>query len=270
MTTHGTFSFPNATTGDVDRFIYDGPVQSSATLPASAGTTRNICHDTNGGNSAGTGPSQGQEGVGGGYLYTETSSPGEANDIYTIEFDTVLDASAEQWQFNYYRLCCGNTTLNECLSTIDVQINENSGGWVTVDTVGGTGDNQSSETDWQSESVDLSESGANTDSSTQVRLRITSIGATQTYYGDVGIDTIEIVGTLLVAKDQKAFRFEDDDGSESGSTFLDTQNTDISRSKENPFRVRVGMQTVGDAAAEAATLQYKETSDTAIEWRDVP
>ena len=75
---------------------------------------------------------------------------------------------------------------------------------------------------------------------------------------------------VLATHEQDGFRMEDDDGTESGSTFLAAQNTNITRNRADPFRVRQGGQLVGDPAALAATLQYKESSDGAAEWRDVP
>lgn len=69
---------------------------------------------------------------------------------------------------------------------------------------------------------------------------------------------------------QSNYRFEKDDGSESESTFLTTQNTNIIRDTENPFRLRQGAQLIGDPpAAITATLQYKESGDSAAEWRNV-
>lgn len=273
MTTHGPFTFDTENDADCQRFDFTstngGGGQTSGVLISGPGTAAEFCHDTNGGNSAGTGPSQGQGGVGDGYLYTECSNPGANNDEYTMTFDTILDASAEQWQFNFYRLCCGNTTLNECLSTIEVQINENSGGWVTVATIGGTGDTQSSETDWQSESVDLSESGVNTDSSTEVRLLITTQTATQVYYGDVGIDTVEIVGTALADIEQEGYRFYDD-GTESGSSARQNQDTVDSIAKGITFQTRVLLNATGDPGSEQYQLEYKEASDGAAENRKVP
>ena len=270
MTTHGPFSFPNATTGDVDRFIYNGPVQTDATLPASAGTTRNICHDTNGGNSSNVGPDHGQGGDPEGYLYTEMSSPGASGDDFYIEFDTALDASAEQWQFNFYTIQRGPAIGNN-QSTCVVQINESGGGWTTIAAgqFGGSGDDTIDGSAWDSRSVDLSESGANVDSSTLVRIYIEAQAATA-WHGDYGIDTIEIVGTPLAEVEQDNFRFEDDDGTESGSTFLENQNVDLTRGIEDPFRVRQGGQWIGDPATMVATLQYKENSDASTEWRDVP
>jgi hypothetical protein len=268
MTTHGPFAFDTENDADCQRFDYTsgGNGQTSGVLISAAGVAADFCHDTNGGNSAGVGPSEAQDAPGG-YLYTECSSPGANGDLYTMEFDTVLDAAAEQWQFNFYSMQTGPAIGNN-QSLFRVQINENSGGWVTVASFGGSGQDSTDQTNWISRSVDLSESGVNVDSSTLVRIEIETQGPTNAWHGDIGIDTVEIVGTPTAAKDQEAFRFEDDDGTESGSTFLAAQNVDVSRDAEAPFRVRVGTQMVGDPDTEAATLQYKENGDAAAEWRD--
>ena len=81
--------------------------------------------------------------------------------------------------------------------------------------------------------------------------------------------TVALRPGVVYTAEQDSFRFEDDDGSESGSTFLEAQNTDISIAKETNFRVRVGGQFVNDPPAMAATLQVKETSDAATEWKTI-
>ncbi len=270
MTTHGVFSFPNATTGDVDRFIYDSPIQVGATLPAASDTDRNICwaDDRTPARSANVGPDSGQGGDPEGFLYSECSSPGVNGDVYTLEFDTALDASAEQWQFNFYRMQRGPAIGNN-QSTMTVQINESGGGWVDVTgELGGSGNDVATH-NWGSEvSIDLSEGGTNVNSSTRVRIRWVSQAAT-TWWADVGVDEIEIVGTPLASKEQDSFRFYED-GTESGAAARENQNIDLTIGQEDTFGIRIGGQMTGDPPTESATLQYKETSDGAAEWRDVP
>lgn len=196
MTTHGPFTFDVVNDSDCQRFDFTsgGNGQTSGVLISAAGVAADFCHDTNGGNSTNVGPDQGQGGVGDGYLYTECSSPGANNDEYTMTFDTILNAAIEQWQFNFYTIQRGPAIGNN-QSTCEVQINESGGGWVTVATFGGSGDDTTDGTAWDSRSVDLSEGGANTDSSTQVRILITTQGPTNAWHGDYGIDTVTIVGT---------------------------------------------------------------------------
>jgi hypothetical protein len=82
--------------------------------------------------------------------------------------------------------------------------------------------------------------------------------------------TFSLVPVAAVTREQDSFRFEDDDGTESGSTFLAAQNVDINRAAEKPFRLRQGVQYVGDPPTESVEVQYKENGDAATEWRKVP
>ncbi len=194
MTTHGTFTFDAENDSDCQRFDFtsDGNGQTSGVLISGPGTAADFCHDTNGGNSANVGPDFGQGGDPDGYLYTECSSPGASGDEYTMTFDTLLDALAEQWQFNFYWCQRGPAAGNND-AFCEVQINEDGGGWVTVATFGGVGEDSTS-TVWNYESVDLSESGVNVDENTQVRIRIESQSETS-WHADFGIDTVTIVGS---------------------------------------------------------------------------
>ncbi len=85
-------------------------------------------------------------------------------------------------------------------------------------------------------------------------------------------DRIDInrLGKLNVALDQDGFRFYDDDAAVGSETTLAAEDTNISRNREAPFRIRVQTDTDGDAPAKTMTLQYKEVSDGVAEWRDVP
>lgn len=277
MTTHGPFTFDSANDADCQEFTFTsdngGSGQTSAGVITAAGTAAEFCHDTNGGNSSNVGPDQGQGGVGDGYLYTECSTPGANTDEYTMTFDTVLDASAEQWQFNFYT-CQRGPAIGNNHSTCVVQINENSGGWTTVTggSFGGSGDDTTDGTDWVSRSVDLSDSGANTDSSTEVRLLITTDGPTNAWHGDYGIDTVEIVGTESLNCTQEGYRWRNDDGSETTATWAENQDIDhmMEYGSTDNIRLRVLGDFSGDPVTEATELQYKEVGDADTEWRKVP
>ena len=269
--THGVFTFDVQNDSDCQRFdftsINGGSGQGTPNVISAAGVASEFCHDTNGGNSTNVGPDQGQGGLGDGYLYTECSSPGANTDEWTMTFDTVLDASIMQWQFNFYTIQRGPAIGNN-QSLCRVQINEDGGGWVTVATFGGVGDDTTDGTAWDSRSVDLSNGGANTDANTQVRILIESEAGT-TWHADYGIDTVEIVGTDLAAIEQEGFRFYED-GTESGSTPHELQDVDLEIGQEETFQERVLLDGTGDPPTTQYQLEYKESSDGAGEYRKVP
>lgn len=269
MTTHGPFTFDTQTGADADRFLYTDPVVTDATLPQPSGTVRRWCHDTNETPSSGVGPQSGQGGDPDGYLYNEMSSPGAFNDVFLLEFDTVLDASAEQWQFNFFTNQRGNN--NNVVS--QVQINESGGGWVDVGAAfGGSGDPDKVATGdpdiWSSRSVDLSNGGLNTDSSTLVRIELTVPASGTTWHNDYGIDTIEIVGTALASYEQEGHQWRDDDGNEVNATDLGAQDSNISVAKETNRRCRQLSNVTGNPETHQATLQFKRDDEAATEWRD--
>lgn len=61
--------------------------------------------------------------------------------------------------------------------------------------------------------------------------------------------------------DQNAFRFREDDGSESAATGAAGQDTNITRALATPVRLRARVQTSGDVAASAFTLEYRRQGD---------
>ncbi len=270
MTTHGTFTFDTQSGADADRFLYTDPVATDATLPQASGTVRRWCHDTNETPSTGVGPQSGAGGDPDGYLYNEMSSPGAFNDVFLLTFDTTLDASAEQWQFNFKTNQRGND--NNVVS--QVQINESGGGWVDVGSAfGGSGDPDkvaTSGTDiWSSRSVDLSNGGANVDASTQVRIELTVPASGTTWHNDYGIDEIQIVGTVLASWEQEGFRIRNDDDNEADATWRQLQDVNDTVGKEENIRPRVLSDSTGDAPSVTRTLQYRRDDEGTTEWRDV-
>lgn len=197
MTTHGPFTFDTQVGADADAWTFVS--DNGANGLNGANTARAWSHDVDNTVSTNVGPDHGQGGNPDGYVHPEASSPNAFGDTYHMTFNTVLDASAEQWQFNFYTNQRGDNNNATC----EVQINESGGGWTTVATFGGSGDPNKVATGgahvWASRSVDLSQGGANTDSSTQVRILITMPASGTAWHNDYGIDTIEIVGTTLQA-----------------------------------------------------------------------
>lgn len=73
--------------------------------------------------------------------------------------------------------------------------------------------------------------------------------------------------STAVTLEQYGYRWRNDDGSESAATWLAAQNTDISRAKNSPTRLRVGVDATGDPPSQAVKLQYRKVGDTT--WEDV-
>ena len=61
--------------------------------------------------------------------------------------------------------------------------------------------------------------------------------------------------------DQNAFRFREDNGSESAATGAAAQSTNITRALATPARLRLRVQATGDLAASAFTLEYRRQGD---------
>ena len=69
---------------------------------------------------------------------------------------------------------------------------------------------------------------------------------------------------------QAAFRWGNDDGSESAYTFIAAQNVDISQAATTAAILRYLVDTTGDTAAVQMKLQVKRSTGAASEWRAVP
>ena len=71
---------------------------------------------------------------------------------------------------------------------------------------------------------------------------------------------------MAATLDQYAFRFRNDDGSETTATWKATQNTNISEVVE-ALRLRIGLQATGDPAAAAYQLEWQRVAEGI--WRKV-
>lgn len=265
----GSYTFDTQTGSDADQFLWTDPVATDQTLPQGPNTARRWCHDTNDTTSSNVGPTSGAGGSPDGYVYTEASSPGAANDEFYMEFDTTLDAAANAIEVQFKTNQRGDSNNSTCV----VETNENGAGWVERgSTFGGSGDPNKVATSgtqiWASRSVDLA--GLISDASTRIRIKITFPSTGTIWHNDYGIDEVVFIGTDLLSREQEGFRFRNDDGSESGATWAQNQDVNHEVAKQTNTRLRVLGDMTGDANAEAATLEYKEASDGADEWRPVP
>ncbi len=73
--------------------------------------------------------------------------------------------------------------------------------------------------------------------------------------------------TVTVTREQEGYRFRADDGSESTATWLASQDSNISRDKLTPARLRILTDVTNDPPSEAFKLQYRKVGDPL--WRDL-
>ena len=88
-------------------------------------------------------------------------------------------------------------------------------------------------------------------------------------YSALTLAVIEASATLT--RDQDGYRFYDDDAAPGSETALAAEDTVVAaRDRADPFHLRIQTDVTADAPAEALTVEYKEVSDAATEWRAVP
>jgi hypothetical protein len=84
---------------------------------------------------------------------------------------------------------------------------------------------------------------------------------------DTAIKAISLKGGAATL-DQKAYRYFNDDGSESGSTAMAAQNVDVTVSPGGVFRIRFGIQATGDPTGKQFRLEYDNVGGS--NWKQVP
>jgi len=188
-TIYGPYTFDADNDADESAWTFVSDNGSNGLNPPD--TRRAWAHDTNDTTSNGVGPTSGQGGSPDGYIYTEASSPAALNDTFHTTFNTVLDASANAWEIEFYWNQRGDSNT----ATIKVQTNENGAGWVDRGTyaTGGPDVPSYGTQVWNYENLDLT--GVISNASTQVRLYVTFPGSGTSWHNDIGIDTITITGT---------------------------------------------------------------------------
>lgn len=265
----GSYTFDTQTGGDADSFLYTDQVVTDATLPQAADQDGYWCWTDIDTVSSNVGPEYGVGGDPDGYLYVEVSTGVAFDDECYLEFDTTLDASANNIEVQFKT----NQRGDDNDATCQVQTNENGAGWVNRGAVfGGPDDPDKVATSgsqiWSQRSVDLT--GLISHASTRIRIKLTMPSAGTIWNNDYGFDEIVFIGTTAVAKEQEGHHFRLDDGSESGASDIGAQDSNIEAIRAVNRRLRILTDMDGDAPAEAATLQYKKVADGAAEWRDVP
>ena len=192
---YGTYTWDTLGSADENDWLFNAP-GGTAVLVGQNSNGGNWCHDTDDTQSSNIGPTSGQGGSPDGYLYTEASSPGAFNDVFTMELNFDLDASANAISIELYT----NQRGDDNNATCEVQTNEGGAGWTTRATYGGSGDVNkvaSSGTQiWAQRTVDLT--GIVSHSQTRVRFVVTFPASGTAWHNDYGIDTVTITGTSLV------------------------------------------------------------------------
>lgn len=69
--------------------------------------------------------------------------------------------------------------------------------------------------------------------------------------------------------DQSSFRFRNDDGSESGASWRQSEGVDDSAALEEALRLRIQIDVTNDAPSAAYSLQYKRAADPDSEFRTI-
>jgi len=74
---------------------------------------------------------------------------------------------------------------------------------------------------------------------------------------------------VALTYDQEGARWRDDDGSETGASWLAAQDTNINRGKNTNTRVRITTDVAGDPPSEGTTLDFRLVGDPDSEWEPV-
>lgn len=194
-------------------------------------------------------------------MHAETSSPSAAGDVFYAELRTAINALLNDIHTVTFQTCtrcdAAGTLYFEAYngSTWDV-IDSWIGDAVTTFTARGTYDFGPNDLDY-----------TNTDF--KVRFRVVTAGTA--YNNDFAIDTFYLEYDLKATSEieQEGYRFYND-GTESGATARQNQDTVDSIAKETTFQTRILLNATDDPDTEQFQLEYKEASDPATEWRKVP
>ena len=195
----GPFTFDADNDADESAWSWDNPGAVTDQL-APANTARSWSHDTDDTASSNIGPQCGQEGAAppctDGYVYTEMSSGGAFDDVFSMTLVETIDASNLDWEIEFY----WNQRGNDNTGTLTVETNENGAGWVTRGTYGGgdIGTGTPPNHVWNQENLDLSSAISGT--STQIRLVVTQPSSGTTWHNDFGIDSITLTSSHATAQ----------------------------------------------------------------------
>jgi len=190
---YGSYSFDTIDGADADAWLwtgYDGTVYTG--LGAAVGGRWSW--DDNETTSSDTGPQSGAGGDPDGYVYIESSSPTGLDDEFYIELeDEGSPGSPKSFVTGVanltFKTCQAGTDNN---ATIDVEKNEDGGGWVSVFSAGGPSDPEKisyGTNNWVQRQVNLTLGGT----TNRIRIRVTMPSSGTVFYNDYALDDIELL-----------------------------------------------------------------------------
>jgi len=91
----------------------------------------------------------------------------------------------------------------------------------------------------------------------------------QSVLGESDFDSIYQAGVAAVEFEQEGFRWRSDDGDEDAATWLQAQDVNLARGKNQNTRLRVLVDATGNPPSRTATLQFRKVGDPDSEWETV-
>lgn len=196
-----------------------------------------------------------------GFIYTEMSTP-SASTTWAIRRAISFDSTTQNvfLDLRYHINIFVTSTIYVEYATV-ASPNETTD-WSVLTSFPGAGQNQTT-LPWDSDTFDFSGIESTT---LWIRIRFDTVSE---YQNDFCISTWREYSVDSAATEQEGFRFRNDDDSEADATWKEDQDDPASVGKEENIRLRMLVDTDGDAATRQITFQYKRDDEAASEWRDV-
>ncbi len=86
---------------------------------------------------------------------------------------------------------------------------------------------------------------------------------------DYYFGAVTIFAAPTFSHEQEGARWRADDDNEASATWLDSQDTDITRAAATNTRIRILKNSTGDPPSEQDKIQERKVGDPASEWRDI-
>lgn len=208
------YTFDSTASADLGAFLWTDPIVTEATAPDFTNTGRRWCWDNSSTPSADIGPTSGEGSTAtDGYVYTEMSSPGVGNDVFSFEKTSTSDStspiSMDAASFSINVDFSSNQRGDDNLAAIQLYTNEAGAGWVARGSDFGGGDVATGGVQiWRQRSVDLTGVVSSTDTRLQFRMTVgSSAGGELMWHNDIGWDRIRISLTDALSNEVKGVTY---------------------------------------------------------------